>query len=126
MKNQQHQKPFQHKQQYHYNPVIIPQSRHTPPSAPPTSSVVNEENNNDDPDVRPMEFDATTRVSLAFKEKQRRKNLRLCAYCGGDHQIKTCLVIPPTRTINTVYSTANPKPKGDTKVFTNFQHVINK
>ncbi|KAJ3500264.1 hypothetical protein NMY22_g19315 [Coprinellus aureogranulatus] len=43
------------------------------------------------PDVVPMEVDAVRRGSITAEEKQRRRDLDLCLYCGqGNHRAKVC------------------------------------
>lgn len=87
-----------------------------------------------DGDVSPMEIDNVSHknhkkkyITLSKTEKQRRKDLDLCAYCGSpDHQVNGCDVLPPTsKSINAAYYLQeNPPKKGNTQIFT-FQDFLN-
>lgn len=106
------------KSSYKQHPSTQPQLPNSPPPDHDPLPVTQEDNG----DIRPMEIDAATKSSkgytpLTFAEKQRRKELGLCAYCGGNgHYLKVCPVIP-TRSINAVYSTAKFQGQGNTKIF---------
>ena len=88
---------------------------------------------NDD-NVSPMEIDNINRknhkkkyTALSKTEKQRRKDLDLCAYCGSpDHQVDRCDVLPSTsNSVNAAYLSKGKRPKkGNTQIFT-FQDFLN-
>ena len=94
-------------------------------------------NFSDNDDVRPMEIDNASRgqqkvfkkkkkhAPLSEQEKQRRRDLGLCIYCGDpDHDVDDCTAKPIiTRSLNAILSTENYKTpqKGNTKVFYSFQ-----
>jgi len=45
-----------------------------------------------------MELDATGTCRIAAREKERRRRLGLCDYCGGKgHSVPQCPVRPPNR-----------------------------
>lgn len=82
-------------------------------------------------DVRPMEIDNTTKkkkyAPLSKTEKQRRRDLNLCSYCGSpDHDVIECDLTPPRRqqsiNANSILH-QHPPSIGNTDIFT-FQDFL--
>lgn len=87
-------------------------------------------------DVRPMEIDNASRgqhkksknkkhAPLTEQEKQRRRDLGLCSYCGNpDHDLNGCTVKPDvTKSLNATHCSENNKTpqKGNAKILYSFQ-----
>ncbi|KAG1121330.1 hypothetical protein G6F42_012532 [Rhizopus arrhizus] len=105
--NQQNRIPTHHPHQQHSFPQI-------------------HKENNDDDDVRPMEIDNATKkkkyAPLSKAEKQRRRDLNLCSYCGSpDHDVIECDLTPPRKSqsinANSILH-EHPPTKGNCNVFT--------
>lgn len=96
-------------------------------------------NNSDNDDVRPMEIDNASNsrgnnskkgkkkfAPLSESEKQRRRDLNLCSYCGNpNHDIDGCTVKPAKISLNATHCKSNnsnkPDIKANTKTFYTFQ-----
>jgi hypothetical protein len=83
-------------------------------------------------DIRPMEIDNTTKkktyTPLSKAEKQRRRDLNLCSYCGSaDHDVLECDVAPARKqqsiNANSILS-QHPPTRGNATIFT-FEDFLN-
>ncbi|KAL9536453.1 hypothetical protein MBANPS3_012641, partial [Mucor bainieri] len=96
-------------------------SQHQPSHHQPSHQAHLEDND----DVRPMEIDNTTKKKkyspLSKAEKQRRKDLNLCSYCGSpDHDVIECDLTPPRKQSVNANSILrdHPPTKGNSSIFT--------